>query len=153
MLSFTPASGANGKAAARLAAVGPPVTTCYHNVLNGVITCQKATVMQNYNSKFQDPQVREWSYDVFSNNTVLPEGHTLKMNVSCLTKILQQNTFCYERQFFEIFSFLLKKIIEIGLAVLVGEGGVCVCGRGGLGTALSLQICCESEAALKNKVD
>lgn len=50
--------------------------------------------MQNYNGKFQDPQVREWSYDGFSNNTMLPKGHTLKMNISYLTKIIQDNTFC-----------------------------------------------------------
>lgn len=82
-----------GRLLAGLAVVGPPVTTYYSNVLNGLITYSETIVMQNYNSKFQDPQVKEWSYDVFSNNTMLPEGHTLKMNVSYLTKIIQQNTF------------------------------------------------------------
>lgn len=50
--------------------------------------------MQNYDSKFQDPQVKEWSYNGFSNNTMSPQGHTHKMNVSSVTEIVQDNTFC-----------------------------------------------------------
>ena len=50
--------------------------------------------MQNYNSKFQDPQVREGSYNGFSNNTMLPQGHTLKTKTSYLTKIIHDNTVC-----------------------------------------------------------
>ena len=33
-----PVSGVVGRQVSCLAVVGPPVTTCYHNVLNGVIT-------------------------------------------------------------------------------------------------------------------
>ena len=89
-----PASGAVGGLVACFAVVGPPGTTCYSNVLNGMITYWKTIVMYNYNSKFQDPQVREWNYNGFSNNTVLPKGHTLKTKTSYLTKIIQDNTVC-----------------------------------------------------------
>ena len=87
-----PVSAVVGRLVACLAIVGPPVTTCYHNVLNGVITYWKTVVMQNYNSKFQDPQVREGSYNGFSNNTMLPQGHTVKTETSYLTKIIQDIT-------------------------------------------------------------
>lgn len=50
--------------------------------------------MQNYNSKFQNPQVREWSYNGFSNKAMSPQGRTLKMNISDVTEMVQENPFC-----------------------------------------------------------
>lgn len=111
---------------------------------------QKTTAMQNYSSKFQDPQVREWSYNGFSNSTMLPKGHTLKKNVSYLTKIIQDSTFCQMRRFLKYWCFFLKELLKVGVADVDGGGSWCVSG----GTirdlfALSVQFHCESKNALK----
>lgn len=50
--------------------------------------------MQNYNSKFQNPQVREGSYNGFSNKAMSPQGRALKMNISDVTEMVQENPFC-----------------------------------------------------------
>lgn len=105
-----------GRLIACLAVVGPPVTTCSSNVLNGVITYWKPIVMQNYNSKFRDPQVRKWSYDGFSNSIMLPKGHTLRMKISYLTKIIQDNNSVRWGLFLK-YSFK-KILLKVGLAYI-----------------------------------